>query len=106
MLAINGYVIRTLVQAQWFEDTTFTQDLGDFQWSLPVWIGIGCIIGVWLISQHLRHPAGRLQAQLRDGGNAHPPGRGADVPPLHRRRLVDDNMTWEIGAGGEVSAWP
>ena len=27
-----------------------SQDLGDFQWSLPVWIGIGCIIGVWLFN--------------------------------------------------------
>ena len=45
-----GGVIGTLAQAEWFSSTTFTQDVGSFQWSLPVYIGIGCILAVWLVN--------------------------------------------------------
>ena len=57
VLAINGYVIGTLAQAQWFSDTTFTQDVGNFQWNLAVWIGIGCILAVWLFNIYGVRPA-------------------------------------------------
>ena len=35
------------MQAEWFSDTTWTQDAGSFDISLPVYIGIGCILAVW-----------------------------------------------------------
>ena len=97
VLAINGFVIGTLVQAEWFSDTTFTQDVGNFHWSLPVYIGIGCHPRLDL--QHLRRAAGGV-AQLRHRRRADPAGCGADVPALPDRRLVERQHDWEIGTGG------
>ena len=86
VLAINGYVIGTLVQAEWFSDTTFTQDVGNFQWSLPVYIGIGCILAVWLFNIYGVRPA--VWLSYVTGGRADPARGGAHVPAIPHRRLV------------------
>src|SRR5215212_6579036 len=90
VLAINGYVIGTLAQAQWFSDTTFTQDVGAFQWNLPVWIGIGCIFGV--------RPA--VWLSYVTGGMLILPAAALMFLPYLTGDWSSDNMTWEIGSGG------
>ena len=40
VLAINGLVAGTLIQAEWFSDTTWT-DVGRLRITLPDLIGIG-----------------------------------------------------------------
>ena len=98
VLAINGYVIGTLVQAEWFEDTTFTQDLGNFQWNLPVWIGIGCIIAVWLFNIYGVRPA--VWLSYVTGAMLILPAAALMFLPYLTGDWSSDNMTWEIGAGG------
>ena len=98
VLAINGYVIGTLAQAQWFSDTTFTQDVGNFQWSLPVWIGIGCILAVWLFNIFGVRPA--VWLGYLTGGALILPAAVLMFLPYITGDWSSDNMTWEIGAGG------
>ena len=98
VLAINGYVIGTLAQAQWFSDTTFTQDLGDFQWNLAVWIGIGCILAVWLFNIFGVRPA--VWLSYVTGGLLILPAAALMFLPYLTGDWSSDNMTWEIGAGG------
>ncbi len=98
VLAINGYVIGTLVQAEWFENTTFTQDVGNFQWSLPVWIGIGCIIAVWLFNIYGVRPA--VWLSYVTGGLLILPAAVLMFLPYITGDWSSDNMTWAIGSGG------
>src|SRR5215212_1219244 len=98
VLAINGYVIGTLAQAQWFSDTTFTQDVGDFQWSLPVWIGIGCIIAVWLFNIYGVRPA--VWLSYVTGALLIIPAAVLMFLPYITGDWSSDNMTWAIGSGG------
>ena len=85
-------------QAEWFEDTTFTQDVGDFQWNLPVWIGIGCIVAVWLFNIYGVRPA--VWLSYVTGGLLILPAATLMFLPYLTGDWSSDNMTWEIGAGG------
>jgi amino acid transporter len=98
VLAINGYVIGTLAQAQWFSDTTFTQDVGDFQWNLPVWIGIGCILAVWLFNIFGVRPA--VWLSYVTGALLILPIAALMFLPYLTGDWSSDNMTWEIGSSG------
>jgi len=98
VLAINGFVIGTLVQAEWFSDTTFTQDVGNFQWSLPVYIGIACILAVWLFNIYGVRPA--VWLSYVTGGLLILPAAALMFLPYLTGDWTSDNMTWEIGAGG------
>ena len=102
VLAINGYVIGTLAQAQWFSDTTFTQDVGNFQWSLPVWIGIGCIIAVWLFNIYGVRPA--VWLSYITGGLLILPAAVLMFLPYLTGDWSSDNMTWAIGSAVEARA--
>ena len=98
VLAINGYVIGTLAQARVVLDTTFTQDVGNFQWSLPVWIGIGCIIAVWLFNIYGVRPA--VWLSYVTGGLLILPAAVLMFLPYLTGDWSSDNMTWAIGSGG------
>ena len=50
VLAINGLVVGTLIQAKWFASTTFSHSGGHFLITLPILIGIGVILAVWLFN--------------------------------------------------------
>src|SRR3954462_13912824 len=50
VLSINGLVAGTLIQAEWFSDTTWTDSAGTFDVSLPIVLGIGLIALVWLLN--------------------------------------------------------
>jgi amino acid transporter len=98
VLAISGYVIGTLAQAQWFSTTTFTQDVGNFQWSLPVYIGIGCILLVWLANIFGVRPA--VWVSYVTGGLLILPAAVLMFLPYLTGDWSSDNMQWEIGTGG------
>ena len=98
VLAINGYVIGTLAQAEWFSDSTFTQDVGAFQWNLAVWIGIGCILAVWLFNIFGVRPA--VWLSYVTGGLLILPIAVLMFLPYITGDWSSDNMTWEIGSGG------
>ena len=102
VLAINGYVAGTLIQAEWFSDTTLTQDAENFHLSLPVAIGIGCIIAVWLFNIFGVRPA--VWFSYVTGGAADPPGRVLMFLPYITGDWSSDNMTWNIGASGGLAS--
>jgi amino acid transporter len=98
VLAINGYIIGTLAQAEWFSDTTFTQDVGNFQWSLPVYIGIGCILAVWIFNIYGVRPA--VWLSYITGGLLILPAAALMFLPYITGDWSSDNMNWQIGTGG------
>ncbi len=50
VLAVNGLVVGTLVQAKWFASTTWSASGAHFLLNLPIFIGIGVILFVWLFN--------------------------------------------------------
>src|SRR5215216_3269220 len=98
VLAISGYIIGTLAQAEWFSSTTFTQDVGNFQWNLPVYIGMGCILAVWLFNIFGVRPA--VWVGYVTGGLLLLPAAVLMFLPYLTGDWTSDHMTWEIGAGG------
>jgi amino acid transporter len=57
VLSINGLVAGTLIQAEWFSDTTWTTSGAGFDLSLPIVIGIALIILVWAFNIYGVRPA-------------------------------------------------
>ena len=47
VLSINGLVAGTLIQAEWFSDSTWAENVGTFDFTLPIVIGMALIIIVW-----------------------------------------------------------
>jgi amino acid transporter len=50
VLAINGLVVGTLIQAKWFPNSTFSASGGHFLFNLAIFIGIGIILAVWIFN--------------------------------------------------------
>jgi amino acid transporter len=57
VLAVNGLVAGTLITAEWFEDNTWASSGAGFDLSLPIVIGIGLIVIVWLFNIYGVRPA-------------------------------------------------
>ena len=57
VLSINGLVAGTLIQAEWFTDTTWSTSGAGFDLSLPILIGIGLILLVWAFNVYGVRPA-------------------------------------------------
>ncbi len=50
VLAVNGLVVGTLIQAKWFPTSTFSASGGHFLFDLAIFIGIGIILAVWIFN--------------------------------------------------------
>src|SRR6202008_2945905 len=50
VLLINGLVAGSLIQAEWVSGSTWTHGGGGFDFTLPIVIGIGLIVLVWLFN--------------------------------------------------------
>ncbi|HZB77074.1 MAG TPA: APC family permease [Solirubrobacteraceae bacterium] len=57
VLAVNGLVAGTLIQAEWFSDSTWAESGAGFDLTLPIVIGIGLILIVWLFNIYGVRPA-------------------------------------------------
>jgi amino acid transporter len=57
VLSINGLVAGSLIQAEWFSNTTWTSSGGGFDLSLPIVIGMGLIVLVWALNVFGVRPA-------------------------------------------------
>ena len=57
VLAVNGLVAGTLIQAEWFADSTWAESGGGFDLTLPIVIGMGLIAIVWLFNVYGVRPA-------------------------------------------------
>ena len=86
VLSINGLVAGTLIQAEWFSKNTWTKSGAGFDLSLPIVIGIGLIVLVWLFNVYGVRPAvwfGYLTGALLLHSRLR-----AHVLPLHHGRLA------------------
>jgi amino acid transporter len=98
VLSINGLVAGTLIQAEWFSDNTWTKSGAGFDLSLPIVIGMGLIVLVWLFNIYGVRPAvwfGYLTGAL------------LCIPvfvlmffPYITGDWHSSNMDWNIGTGG------
>src|SRR5215208_4296641 len=57
VLAVNGLVAGTLITAEWFSDSTWSTTGAGFDLSLPIVIGMGLILIVWLFNIYGVRPA-------------------------------------------------
>jgi amino acid transporter len=100
VLSINGLVAGTLIQAEWFSDSTWAHNGAGFDINLPIVIGIGLIVLVWLFNIYGVRPAvwfGYLTGAL------------LCIPvfvlmffPYITGDWHSSNMDWNIGTGGGI----
>ncbi len=98
VLSINGLVAGTLIQAEWFEDSTWTETVWTFDFNLPIVIGMGLIILVWLFNIYGVRPA--VWFGYVTGGLLLIPAFTLMFLPYITGEWSSSNMTWEIGASG------
>jgi amino acid transporter len=101
VLSINGLVAGTLIQAEWFEDTTWAESAGTFDFSLPIVIGIGLIILVWAFNVFGVRPA--VWFGYITGALLIIPAVVLMFMPYLTGDWSSDNMTWDIGANGGLA---
>ena len=98
VLAVNGLVVGTLVQAEWFADSTWAASAAGFDINLAVVIGIGLIVLVWLFNVYGVRPA--VWFGYVTGGALLIPAFVLMFLPYVTGDWSSSNMTWEIGANG------
>ncbi|MFI5025556.1 MAG: APC family permease [Solirubrobacterales bacterium] len=98
VLAINGLVVGTLIQAEWFSDSTWAEAVGGFDFTLPIVLGIVAIILVWSFNIFGVRPA--VWLGYVTGGLLLIPAFVLMFLPYLTGDWSSDNMQWEIGAGG------
>ena len=98
VLAINGLVVGTLIQAEWFSDSTWAEAVGGFDFTLPIVLGIVAIALVWAFNIFGVRPA--VWLSYVTGGLLLIPAFVLMFLPYLTGDWSSDNMQWEIGAGG------
>ena len=98
VLAVNGLVAGTLITAEWFEDNTWTATGAGFDLSLPVVIGMGLIVLVWLFIIFGVRPA--VWFGYVTGGLICIPAFVLMFFPYLTGDWSGDNMNFDIGANG------
>ncbi len=98
VLSINGLVAGTLIQAEWFEDSTWAETVWTFDFNLPIVIGMGLIILVWLFNIYGVRPA--VWFGYVTGALLLIPAFTLMFLPYITGEWSSSNMTWEIGASG------
>jgi amino acid transporter len=98
VLAINGLIVGTLIQAEWFSDTTWTTSGAGFDLSLPILIGIGAILLVWITNTFGIRPA--VWLSYVTGGLLVLPAAVLMFLPYLTGDWSSSNMQWDIGANG------
>src|SRR6185295_4795498 len=101
VLSINGLVAGTLIQAEWFSSTTWTDNVGTFDFSLPILIGIGLIIAVWALNVFGVRPA--VWFGYVTGALLCIPAFVLMFVPYITGDWSSDNMQWLIGANGGLA---
>ena len=98
VLAINGLVVGTLIQAEWFSDSTWAEAGGGFDFTLPIVLGMVAIVLVWAFNIFGVRPA--VWLGYVTGGLLLIPAFVLMFLPYITGDWSSDNMQWEIGAGG------
>jgi amino acid transporter len=98
VLAINGLVVGTLIQSEWFSDSTWAESGGGFDMNLPILLGMVAIVLVWAFNIFGVRPA--VWLGYVTGGLLLIPAFVLMFLPYITGDWSSDNMQWEIGAGG------
>jgi amino acid transporter len=101
VLSINGFVAGSLIQAEWFSDSTWTSSGAGFDFSLPIVIGIGLIILVWAFNVFGVRPA--VWFAYVTGALLIIPAFVLMFLPYLTGDWSSSNMEWNIGAGGGLA---
>jgi amino acid transporter len=98
VLAINGLVVGTLIQSEWFSDSTWAEAGAGFDLTLPIVLGMVAILLVWAFNIFGVRPA--VWLGYVTGGLLLIPAFVLMFLPYITGDWSSDNMQWEIGAGG------
>jgi amino acid transporter len=98
VLAVNGLVVGTLVQAQFFSDTTWSHSGGGFDINLAIALGMVAIAVVWAFNIFGVRPA--VWFGYITGAALLIPTAVLMFLPYVTGDWSADNMNWQIGTGG------
>ena len=98
VLAINGLVVGTLIQAEWFSDSTWAEAGAGFDFNLAIVLGMGAIVLVWAFNVFGVRPA--VWFGYLTGALLILPAFVLMFLPYITGDWSSDNMQWKIGAGG------
>jgi amino acid transporter len=101
VLAVNGLVAGTLIQAEWFSSSDWSTTAAGFDLSLPIVIGIALIVTVWLFNIYGVRPA--VWFGYVTGALLCIPVFVLMFLPYVTGDWSSSNMTWEIGANGGLA---
>jgi amino acid transporter len=101
VLSINGLVAGSLIQAEWFSDSTWAENWGTFDLNLPIAIGIGLIILVWAFNVYGVRPA--VWFGYVTGALLIIPAFVLMFLPYLTGEWSSSNMEWNIGANGGLA---
>jgi amino acid transporter len=98
VLAVNGLVVGTLIQAEFFSDSTWAESGAGFDLNLAIVLGMIAIGLVWVFNILGVRPA--VWFGYVTGAALILPAAVLMFLPYVTGDWSSDNMTWEIGAGG------
>jgi amino acid transporter len=101
VLAINGLVVGTLVQAEWFSSSTWAHSGAGFDLNLAILLGIIAILLVWLFNVFGVRPA--VWFGYVTGALLLIPAFVLMFLPYLTGDWSSDNMQWNIGSGGGLA---
>jgi amino acid transporter len=101
VLAVNGLVAGTLIQAEWFSGSGWSESVAGFDLTLPIVLGIGLIVLVWLFNVYGVRPA--VWFGYVTGALLCIPVFVLMFLPYVTGDWSGSNMTWEIGANGGLA---
>ncbi len=101
VLAVNGLVAGTLIQTEWFSDTTWAESAGGFDFTLPIVIGIGLIAIVWIFNVYGVRPA--VWFGYVTGGLLLVPAFVLMFLPYVTGDWSSSNINFQIGANGGLA---
>jgi amino acid transporter len=100
VLSINGLVAGTLIQAEWFSKSTWAHHGAGFDLTLPIAIGIGLIVLVWITNIYGVRPA--VWFGYVTGALLCIPVFVLMFFPYITGDWHSSNMQWNIGTGGGI----
>jgi amino acid transporter len=101
VLAINGLIVGTLIQAEWFSGTTWSTSGAGFDMTLPILLGCVAILVVWITNIFGIRPA--VWLSYVTGGLLVLPAAVLMFLPYITGDWSSANMQWNIGSGGGVA---
>jgi amino acid transporter len=101
VLSINGLVAGTLITSEWFSSSDWSTSGAGFDLTLPIVIGMGLIVLVWLFNVYGVRPA--VWFAYVTGGLLIIPALVLMLMPYITGDWESSNMNWAIGSGGGLA---